>query len=130
MTITLYEFFIVLIVHWFADFILQTNWQALNKSSSNEALTSHVSTYSVCWLLPMFLLFWIGPFNLFGGVALAIVFSSITFLTHWITDYYTSRLNAKLWKKGDTHNFFVSVGFDQILHYTQLFLTYLLLKNI
>lgn len=32
--------------------------------------------------------------------------------------------NPKLWAKGDVHNFFVSVGFDQVLHYTQLFLTY------
>ena len=55
-------------------------------------------------------------------------FVGITFVCHTITDYFTSRLNSKLWAKGDVHNFFVSVGFDQVLHYVQLFLTYQLLK--
>jgi len=56
-------------------------------------------------------------------------FVLITFVAHTITDYFTSRLNAKLWAKGDVHNFFVSVGFDQVLHYVQLFVTYQLLFN-
>lgn len=57
-------------------------------------------------------------------------FVPITFIFHTITDYFTNRLNSKLWAKGDVHNFFVSVGFDQCLHYVQLFLTYYLLKTI
>jgi hypothetical protein len=57
----------------------------------------------------------------------ALQFGFITFIFHTITDYFTSRLNSKLWKKGDVHNFFVSIGFDQVLHYVQLFLTYKLL---
>jgi hypothetical protein len=78
----------------------------------------------------MTVLFWVGPFNFVGAVVLAFVFSFITFGAHWFTDYYTSRLNSKLWSKGDVHNFFVNVGFDQVLHYIQLFGIYLLLKNI
>jgi hypothetical protein len=53
----------------------------------------------------------------------------ITFVCHTITDYFTSRLNSRLWAKGDVHNFFVSIGFDQVLHYVQLFTTYYLLKS-
>ncbi len=51
-------------------------------------------------------------------------FCMITLITHTITDYFTSRLNSKLWAGGKVHYFFVSVGFDQVLHYGQLFLTY------
>jgi len=29
--------------------------------------------------------------------------------------------------KGDVHNFFLSIGFDQVLHYVQLFVTYQIL---
>ena len=58
-----------------------------------------------------------------------VYFPLITFITHTITDYFTSRLNSRLWAKGDVHNFFVSVGFDQVLHYVQLFLTYQILFN-
>lgn len=52
------------------------------------------------------------------------VFWGITFITHTFIDYFTSRLNAKLWEKKQVHNFFASVGFDQLLHFVQLILTY------
>ncbi len=65
-------------------------------------------------------------------------------MAHTITDYFTSRLNTSLLPKreshptdygyfkeigGNIHNFFVSVGGDQCLHYAQLFGTYYLLKQ-
>ena len=123
--------FIITIIHWFADFVLQTDWQAQNKSKNNFALLSHTSNYSLVWLLPMCLVFgkmkegatteWI--------VWSTLYFSMITFVVHTITDYFTSRLNSKLWAAGKVHYFFVSVGFDQVLHYGQLFLTYHYLFN-
>jgi hypothetical protein len=62
-------------------------------------------------------------------IPLGFLFVLITFIAHTITDYFTSRLNSKLWQQGKVHNFFISVGFDQVLHYIQLFTTYYLLKN-
>lgn len=129
-SLKLTEIILMLSIHWIADFVLQTHWQATNKSKNNIALTQHVTTYSICWLAPIWLLFWSGPFNMIGALTFSMIFSIITFLFHWITDYFTSRLNSKLWAKGDVHNFFVSVGFDQILHYVQLFGTYIVLKNL
>ncbi len=108
-------------IHWIADFLCQTDWQAKNKSTNNDALSAHVFTYSVIWYLPTLVLAcctW-NPYLL--------LFPIITFICHWITDYFTSRLNTKLWKEGKVHWFFVSIGFDQVLHYIQLFLTYKLL---
>lgn len=119
---TLVEIFSILLIHWFADFVIQTHWQATNKSKNNIALTSHVLSYSVVWFIisSTYLVLTNNPFIM--------LFPVITFICHWVTDYYTSRLNSKLYAKGDIHNFFVSVGFDQVLHYVQLFLTYKLLK--
>jgi len=128
--LTFIEIMTIVFVHFVADFMVQTDWQAKNKSTSNVALTQHVSTYSLCWLLPIAILFWGGPFNIIGGLLLSILFMGITFSCHWVTDYITSRINSKLWAQGDTHNFFVSVGFDQVLHYLQLFGVYYILKNI
>jgi len=123
--------FIIIFIHWISDFVLQTDWQAQNKSKSNFALLSHTLNYSMVWLLPMCLVFgkmkegatteWI--------VWSTLYFSMITFVVHTITDYFTSRLNSKLWSEGKVHYFFVSVGFDQVLHYGQLFLTYHYLFN-
>lgn len=119
----LIEIFAILFIHWVADFVLQTHWQATNKSKSNKALTFHVLSYSTVWFLAA------NTYMVLTDNALMMFFPIITFISHWMTDYYTSRLNSKLWAKGDIHNFFVSIGFDQLLHYGQLFLTYNLLKQ-
>lgn len=126
----LIEIFSIIIIHWFADFVLQTDKQAKGKSKNWGDLLSHTGNYSLVWFL-IVLLF--GIFNKNQTteyyVYITILFVLITFICHTITDYFTSRLNAKLWAKGDAHNFFVSVGFDQVLHYIQLFTTYYLLKT-
>ncbi len=119
MEINLAVVLIILFVHWLADFVLQTDWQAQNKSKNNIALTLHVLSYTIVWC---FVSLWL------LGPAGSSVFAIITFITHWFTDYYTSRLNSKLYAAGKIHYFFVSIGFDQFLHYAQLLLTYQLLK--
>lgn len=108
---------IILILHWIFDFICQTHWEATNKSKSLRALISHTGKYSTLWVIPAVLYLPQQP---------AIFFVLATFISHTITDYFTSRWTAKLYAKGDYHNFFVVVGLDQLLHYTQLFLTYYL----
>lgn len=125
MGLSLTEIFSIIVIHWFADFVLQTHWQATNKSKNNGALTMHVLSYSTVWSLTA---------NIYsiltGHYYVLALFPVITFICHWVTDYFTSRLNSKLWAKGDIHNFFVSVGFDQVLHYVQLFLTFYILKSL
>jgi hypothetical protein len=118
---SLWIILIGLIVHWVADFVLQTDWEAKNKSTNNRALTDHVGTYACIW----FYVTAVGACITMNPLLL--LFAPITFVCHWVTDYFTSRLNTKLYKAGKVHEFFVSIGFDQILHYVQLGLTYLLL---
>lgn len=43
-------------------------------------------------------------------------FFVVTYLAHFVTDAVTSRISSYFYKKGDTHNFFVIIGFDQWLH--------------
>ncbi len=122
---TLTEIFSILIIHWIADFVLQTDKQAKGKSKNWSDLLEHTLTYSILWLA-------IGMFySVFTTMTYNwLWFGIITFVAHTITDYFTSRLNSTLWAKGDVHKFFVSIGFDQILHYVQLFFTYYLLFKI
>lgn len=108
----------IIIVHFVADFVCQTDKMAQNKSKSNYWLTTHVMIYTfvtmVCWII----------FFLFSLIFIPITVFILIFVMHWITDYITSRISGKLYKKGDIHNFFVIIGFDQVLHYIQLFLVY------
>jgi hypothetical protein len=93
-------------VHTFADFALQSDKMAINKSSSNRWLALHVGIYATC-LLP------------FGWK-----FALVNFAAHFATDWVTSRITSKLWKAGERHWFFVVIGIDQALHFTALILTY------
>lgn len=116
--LNLIEIFSILSIHFIGDFVLQTDKQAKGKSKNWYDLLMHTSNYSIIWILIGVLFF---PSNQILNV---FYFGVITFICHTITDYFTSRLNSKLWAEGKIHNFFVSIGFDQVLHYIQLFLTY------
>ena len=124
----LIEIFSILLIHWFADFVMQTDKQAKGKSNNWNDLISHTLTYSLIWFIPLYIVIFSGyTREEVGWSQWMLLFIPITFIFHTITDYFTSRLNSRLWSEGKVHNFFVSVGFDQVLHYIQLFLTYYLL---
>lgn len=114
------DFYIIyfLLVHFLGDFALQTHEQSTNKNSSNHWLFLHVSVYSLVWLIAVI------PILGFGA---GFLFALITFACHFITDWNTSRLSKPFWAREDYHNGFVIVGFDQILHYLQLWYTFKLL---
>lgn len=123
---SLNEIFYLLVIHWVCDFQLQTDKQAKSKSTNLDNLLSHTFIYSYSITL-LLMLYNIYSTNFNSNVLSIISFFVITFTFHTLTDYITSKINKKLWDKGDVHNFFVSIGFDQILHYFQLFITYKLL---
>jgi hypothetical protein len=59
----------------------------------------------------------------------------LTFLCHFITDYITSRIVKKRFEDKyygspiPNLGAFTVIGFDQVLHYAQLFLTYYFLTH-
>lgn len=102
----------ILALHWFADFVLQTDWQAKNKSKSMEALTLHVGTYTA--VIGAYAYFFLPP-------EAGMIWVAFNCVMHFVTDFVTSRVNTALWNRGQVHYFFVSVGFDQLIHYACLF---------
>lgn len=114
--------FCILLVHWIADFVLQTDCDAKGKSTSLKHLLSHTVDYSLVWFTITVILCSIGILPLFF-----MWFPLITFICHTITDYFTSKWTARLLREGKTHDFFVVIGFDQLLHYVQLFGTFFFL---
>ena len=115
-----------LLLHWYADFVVQTDKQAKDKSSNNWQLLAHTSSYSLIITICTYILYWA---NSFGAQYwyIPLIFGIIQFVTHTIIDYITSRINKKLWEDCYVHEFFVMVGFDQFIHYGILFISLSLL---
>lgn len=111
--ISLQVVLVILFAHWVADFIAQTDQMAKNKSTSNKWLISHVSTYGLVMGLIILVTF--------GSISL--IWLAINTVAHGATDYVTSRITSRLWKAGETHWFFVVVGFDQFVHMATMFVT-------
>ena len=98
----------LLTFHWVADFILQTHWQASNKSKDNDALFRHVAVYTVTM--------WVGSMVIFGPIPATLLFAGLNGSLHYATDYVTSRFTSRLYAESRIHDFFVIVGLDQLIH--------------
>jgi hypothetical protein len=131
----LWIFVALLAVHWFGDFALQTHWQASNKSKRWDALAQHVITYTTAIGLAAPILF-PGPF--LHEPWRLVLFVGGNGILHFATDYVTSRISSKLFmgqfetlelyplnrvamkQPFNPHNFFVMIGFDQLIHHITL----------
>ena len=128
----------LLAVHTLADFRLQSNWMAINKSKRLDALLLHVAIYTTTFIVFLALSGW--TFDAIGW------FACITFYTHLLTDYVTSRLSRRVYpliplteKTNEGHTLYVDhegtngrsrnrffniIGVDQLIHFFTLALTY------
>lgn len=113
----------LLVTHWIADFVCQTDWMATNKSKDNWPLFVHCLTYTTVFL----------PFAIWALPAGGVVawFLLFTFITHFYIDYYTSKQTKKLSAQGKYGSnripnlgMFAIIGLDQLLHYICLIATY------
>lgn len=128
--------FIIIVIHFIADLIFQRGDWAVGKSNNWKDLLSHTITYSVIWLIPIIFLF---PDNWTTAnyVINSLLFGVITFICHTITDYYTSRWAKREYDRDNLgtsiprgFDFYTILFFDQILHYTQLFVTFYYVSKI
>ena len=112
LTIPLITCHVILLVwlHFLGDFALHINQMAINKGSSLKWLTIHVAAYSASFLI------------FFGWQ-----FALLNFVLHWLTDFVTSKISGHYNKSGNMRMFFATIGFDQAIHMTCLYVTYVVL---
>lgn len=103
----------LLLIHWIADFVLQSGYVSENKGRHFMYLCIHILQYgSILAAMSLILLLTnptIGLINLMLWV-------SYNTLLHLIIDFVTSKLTTHYRKYQKTHAFFVILGFDQFLH--------------
>lgn len=110
------QFYLVMFAHWMGDFVLQTEWMAINKSKLWRALTAHVAMYSAVLAV---LAFALAP-----SWQVALQFIGVNAALHFVTDAVTSRVSSYFWDKNDLRFFFVTLGLDQFLHFVALYATW------
>ncbi len=123
------EIFVVfLISHLVGDYLLQTEWQALNKhggltgtSKMRLALFSHVTVYTLCFI-PAFIWLWHSDGAAVFGLA------ALIFIPHLVQDDGRLLVSyARAVKKADLAvNPGLAAAVDQSFHLLALFLTALL----
>jgi Protein of unknown function (DUF3307) len=118
--ITLTSILIILAAHTIFDWILQTRWQAENKSKNWQALLNHCFTYFIGLCIAAMIIFYphTNPY-------IASCWAVLNGVLHFITDAITSRLNAKFYPR---KSFWNCIGVDQFIHYATLFVTFNLMK--
>ncbi len=122
-------FIFIIIMHWIADFIFQAENWALGKSKSLTPLLKHTITYSLLWIIPVYFMTQDVYIVMYNWMSL-FLFVGITFVVHTITDFFTSKIVSK--RFADNYygspipnlGAFSIIGFDQVLHYVQLILTW------
>jgi len=129
--ITLSIIVIILLFHWVADFVVQPRSMAENKSSVIEVLSMHCLIYTL-FLTSGLILSMIAVLSYFSlpitfNMNQLILFFSLIYLLHFITDYITSRLTKKYYMNGKIKKFWNTIGFDQWLHTSQIIVVYFLL---
>lgn len=112
---------LIFLFHWVSDFVCQTHEMSLKKSKSILWLSYHVVVYTAVTTL-LWSIFFGGMIENFSVIVPSIF--GITFVTHWITDYFTSKWTSRLWQEKKVHEFFVVIGLDQLIHATTLLITY------
>ena len=113
---------ILMAIHWLSDFVCQTHEMSIKKSKSILWLTYHVTVYSAVTSILWLTFFGLGPDVKI--IATFIPVFLITFGTHWVSDYFTSKWTSRLWAEEKVHEFFVVIGLDQLIHATTLLITF------
>jgi Protein of unknown function (DUF3307) len=123
------EIFEVFVVsHLLGDYLLQTEWQAVNKRGGltgtwvqRRALLSHIVTYTLAYVLSLIWL-WSSLHGWVFGIAAVIA------IPHLIQDdgRLLARYSLTVKKADITRNLSLSAALDQSFHLIALFLTALL----
>ena len=121
---------IILLAHFMADFPFQPHSIATKKSYSIGALIIHIFTYTTVFFILFcsygIILneFWTFTITLKHWIQIAIGISLVNGILHYLIDYVTSKITRFFWTTEQWRNFFLTIGFDQLLHTGLLIFSY------
>lgn len=126
----LYIIVTILIGHFLGDFVFQKNNLKLSRSKNFKIrlksvlkhLLPHTLLYSGIITILLLLIQLIGKLPTSDWFTLPLFFI-ITYVIHLITDLIITLINNNYLTKNKRHKYFVTIGFDQMIHYITLYVT-------
>jgi len=115
--------FIILIVHYIADFIMQTEIMASKKSENIYWLGTHCFIYGVGIFFLLFLC------NILSFIVISSYFYLFLFalgnaIFHFLIDFTTSKIETYFYLKKMNRAFFNVIGIDQLAHVIILLISF------
>lgn len=118
----------IFVLHYIGDYVLQTREMAENKSHSLKFLSMHVMFYVIPFLIAYMIFDVLMTFNdmpLDIKSAEKMAYGIIWFFfSHWFIDMFTSKMSHNYHKKNKTKPFWLTIGFDQLLHNASILIGY------
>lgn len=124
---TYWSLVVLAMAHWLGDFVFQSDRMAKDKAHNVLTLLSHVFTYGsiLIFAAPIIFFLLVGFSGSPGNVAAyMLLFLAINIIAHGVTDFFTSKVTSYFFGQKQIHNFFVTIGFDQMLHGLALLTSY------
>jgi hypothetical protein len=116
---------LILMAHYVGDFVFQSRDIATKKSESIGALSIHILIYSMTVFIILFIgLYFMEIVASLHVIQMAVGITIVNGLFHYIIDFFTSKINAYFWKAKKIRNFWLTIGFDQLLHTSLLVYCY------
>lgn len=109
----------VMVSHYVADFLMQSQWQATNKSHNIGALTQHIYIYTLTMMLMLSSLSFLFQLSIVSLITYVLLNGAL----HFGTDYVTSKLSKRAFKENNIPKFWAIIGADQMAHNLCLLLT-------
>lgn len=108
---------LLIIKHFICDFLFQTNWMAFNKGTYGHlGGLAHAGVHMLGTFFVLISFIQITLLFLDPTVFLSII--AVEASIHYHTDWFKMWLNKKKnWQPGTSSKFWISLGFDQLIHY-------------
>jgi len=113
---------LILGAHYVADFILQPREIADKKSYDALSLGIHVVIYAVSFFVLFCLYglilheFFVLTVTMQHWFQMGVGITVINGLFHFVIDFFSSKVSKYFWRTEQIRNFWLVIGFDQLLH--------------
>jgi hypothetical protein len=122
--ITIYFIAVLLSGHYIGDFLLQSRKIGTQKISDNRVMLDHVTIYTgtvfmmifLFILMPLCFVTELPNMGFWGSFSFHMLIYFYIFVTHFATDWCTSRLTARFWQRDQYKAFWNTIGIDQLIH--------------